>query len=144
MMDLSEQDIRLLALLDANAREPVAALARKLKLARSTVQERIERLERRGVIAGYAVRRGRDAAESTIRAHVMISGDPRQGERIVAELKRLPEVRSLAAVSGTYDMIAVIEAETTGRIDAVLDRIGKTQGVERTMSSIILSVKFDR
>ncbi|HRE60872.1 MAG TPA: Lrp/AsnC family transcriptional regulator [Micropepsaceae bacterium] len=144
MTELTEQDIRLLALLDANAREPVASLARKLKLARSTVQERIERLERRGVIAGYAVRRGRNVTENLIRAHVMISGDPRQGERIVAELKKLPEVRALSAVSGAYDMIAMIEAETTGRIDAVLDRIGKTPGVARTMSSIILSVKFER
>lgn len=144
MTDLTEQDLLLLALLDANAREPVSSLARKLGLARSTVQERIERLERKGVIAGFTVRRGRKVADSAIRAHVMISGDPRQGERIVAELKKLPEIRSLAAVSGTYDMIAIIEADTTGRIDGVLDRIGKTPGVDRTMSSIILSVKFER
>ena len=45
----------LLSLLKANAREPVASLARKLGLSRSAVQERIGRLEREGIIAGYTV-----------------------------------------------------------------------------------------
>ena len=41
-------------------------------------------------------------------------------------------------------MIAVVEAETTARMDASLDRIGKAAGVARTVSSIILSEKFAR
>ncbi|AOB39681.1 DNA-binding transcriptional regulator AsnC [Bordetella parapertussis] len=49
-------DRQLLSLLQANAREPAAILARKLHLARSTVVARIARLERDGVIAGYGVR----------------------------------------------------------------------------------------
>src|ERR1051325_3335547 len=45
---VKDTDARLIALLKANAREPTASLARKLGLARSTVQERIARLEREG------------------------------------------------------------------------------------------------
>ena len=55
-MTKRETDSKLLSLLKANAREPTASLARKLGLARSTVQERIARLERSGTIAGYTVR----------------------------------------------------------------------------------------
>lgn len=144
MTDVSDSDQRLLALLRANAREPVAVLARKLGLARSTVQERLARLERSGVIAGYAVREGAEFTGRQIAAHVMISLDPKQTERIVAELRRIPEVRSLSAVSGAYDLIAMVAAETTAKIDSVLDEMGKITGIERTMSSIILSVKFER
>ncbi len=56
MTPLDDIDRRLLSLLQVNAREPVAELARKLKLARTTVVTRIARLERKGVVAGYGVR----------------------------------------------------------------------------------------
>jgi len=143
-LPMRDSDSRLMALLKANAREPVASLARKLNLARSTVQERIARLEREGVIKGYTVLLSEESEARNLRAVVMIAADPRQADRIGAELKRMPEVRALSAVSGAYDMMAIVEAETPARMDAVLDRIGKAAGVARTVSSIILSEKFSR
>src|ERR1700760_650076 len=142
--EMRDGDTELLALLRANAREPTASLARKLGLARSTVQERIARLERDGFIKGYTVRLADGAEASRLRAVVMISTDPKQADRVSVELKKMPEVRSLAAVSGSYDLIAMIETETPARIDILLDRIGRAPGVARTVSSIILSEKFSR
>ena len=75
---------------------------------------------------------------------VMITADPKQADRVSGELKRIADVRTLSAVSGAYDMMAIVEADTTARMDAVLDRIGKAMGVARTVSSIILSEKFSR
>ena len=144
MTTLDDTDRKLLNLLRADARESVSALARKLDLARSTVQERIARLERSGVIAGYTIRSGEDFAERQIAAHVMISVDPKVAAGVTADLKKMPEVRSLAAISGTFDMMAEVAAETTAKIDAVLDAIGRLKGVQKTMSSIVLSVKFQR
>lgn len=136
-------DNKLIALLRANAREPTASLARKLGLARSTVQERIARLEREGTIKGYTVKMADDSA-GHLRAIVMISTDPKWAERVSAELKKITDVRSLAAVSGASDLIATVETETTAKLDATLDRIGRIHGVARTVSSIILSEKFSR
>ena len=144
MQTLDPTDRQLLALLRTDAREPVSSLARKLDLARSTVQERIARLERTGVIAGYTIRSGEDFAERQILAHVMIAVDPKMAASVTADLKKMPEVRSLAAISGTFDMMAELAAETTAKIDAVLDAIGHLKGVQKTMSSIVLSVKFER
>jgi DNA-binding Lrp family transcriptional regulator len=131
-------------LLKANAREPTASLARKLGLARSTVQERIARLEREGIIKGYTVRVSEEAAAGNLRAIVMITADPKQADRVGAELRRMPEVRTLSAVSGAYDMVASVEAQTPAKMDLALDRIGRAPGVARTVSSIILSEKFSR
>jgi DNA-binding Lrp family transcriptional regulator len=141
---VKDADSRLLDLLRANAREPTASLARKLGLARSTVQERIARLERDGRIKGYTVRLAEDAAPSKLRAVVMIETDPKQADRVSVELKKMGEVRSLAALSGSYDLIAMVETDSPARIDALLDRIGRAPGVARTVSSIILSEKFSR
>src|ERR1051325_3651637 len=98
---MRETDSRLIALLKANAREPVASLARKLGLARSTVQERIARLERDGVIKGYTVRLSEEGGPNRIRAIVMIATDMKRGDRTASELRKFPEVRSLFAVSGS-------------------------------------------
>jgi DNA-binding Lrp family transcriptional regulator len=141
---MRDTDQKLIALLRANAREPTASLARKLGLARSTVQERIARLEREGTIKGYTVRLSDTADAARLRAVVMISTDPKRAERVAVELRKMPEVRSLSAVAGTFDLIATVEAETTARIDALLDRIGHATGVARTVSSIVLSEKFTR
>jgi DNA-binding Lrp family transcriptional regulator len=141
---MRDGDAKLIALLKANAREPTASLARKLGLARSTVQERIARLEREGAIKGYTVRLAEEAEARRLRAMVMITADPKQAERVAAELKRMAEVRSLSAVSGAYDMVAAVEADTPAKMDAALDRIGRAHGVARTVSSIILSEKFSR
>src|SRR5215468_7022456 len=69
---MREGDTKLIDLLRSNAREPTASLARKLGLARSTVQERIARLEREGTITGYTVRIAEAADEKKLRAVVMI------------------------------------------------------------------------
>jgi DNA-binding Lrp family transcriptional regulator len=141
---MRDADAKLIDLLRANAREPTASLARKLGLARSTVQERIARLERDGIIRGYTVRLADGAEANRLRAVVMISTDPKQADRVSVELKKMPEVRSLAALSGSYDLVAMVETDSAARIDALLDRIGRAPGVARTVSSIILSEKFSR
>ena len=143
-MPKHDSDAKLIALLKANAREPAASLARKMGLARSTVQERIARLERERVIKGYTVKLGDEAQSAKLRAVVMISADAKQADRITSELKRMTEVHSLLAVSGTFDMMATVEADTPARMDSALDRIGKAHGVARTVSSIVLSEKFSR
>jgi len=141
---MRDTDERLIALLRANAREPTASLARKLGLARSTVQERIARLERQGAIKGYTVRLSDEAAAGKLRAVVMISTDPKRADRVAIELNKMLEVRSLSAVAGTFDLIATVETDTPARIDQLLDRIGRANGVARTVSSIVLSEKFSR
>ncbi len=97
---MRDADTKLIDLLRANAREPTASLARKLGLARSTVQERLARLEREGIVKGYTVRLAEDAKGNRLRAVVMIETDPKQADRVSVELRKMPEVRSLAAVVG--------------------------------------------
>lgn len=143
-MPTRDKDERLLDLLRANAREPAASLARKLGIARSTLQERLARLEREGTIKGYTVRLSAAAATRNFRAVVMMEIDARHTDAVTAELRKIGEVRSLRAVSGVYDMMAVVETDTANRMDEVLDEIGKMAGVARTVSSIILSEKFSR
>jgi DNA-binding Lrp family transcriptional regulator len=141
---VDQLDGQILDLLVENARTSVTELARRLRVARSTVQERITRLERTGVIAGYTVRLGPAATGRRVTAYVAITVDPKRAAHVQQTLHRIPGVRTLHTVSGPFDLIALVAAETTADIDAVLDRVGEIVGVERTTSAIVLTTKFDR
>lgn len=137
-------DQDLLALLSENARAPTAELARRLGLSRSTVQSRIERLEAKGVIAGYGLRLGEAYSSGLIRAEVLITTLPKLAPKVEAGLRAIRAVKTLHTVSGPYDMIAVVVVAGLGDLDLVLDRIGALEGVERTQSAIVLSTRIDR
>jgi DNA-binding Lrp family transcriptional regulator len=141
---MDDTDRKLIAMLRENARAPTAVLARRLGLSRTTVQARLERLERRGVIAGYSVRLSEDVERGLIRAHVLVTILPKTAPRIEADLRAIPEVRTLHSVSGNFDLIAIVEAASIGELDRLIDRIGSLEGVERTLSSIILSTRIER
>lgn len=141
---LDELDRNLVALLQANARESVASLARRLGVARTTVLARIERLERTQVIAGYGVRLGQDVLDASINAYVGIILAPKYGTDIHKRLAKMPEVQLLCAVSGEYDYVALLRADSPERLNELLDQIGALEGVERTTTSIILARKIDR
>lgn len=141
---LDDTDRRLIALLRVHARTPTAALARSLGLSRSAVQERLRRLERDGVIRGYTLVLGEEGEPGGVSAHVLLTLDPKQQDRALAAIKGLPEVVAAYTVSGAHDAIVMLAAQTSTHLDAVLTRIGKMPGVNRTTSSILLSTLFER
>jgi DNA-binding Lrp family transcriptional regulator len=143
-MKLTPADEALLSILRGNARLSTADIARRLGLSRTTVQSRIERLEREGVIAGYTVRVGDDYTRGRVRAHILITVLPKQMQTVVQALHDMPEVRSLHSVSGMHDLVAMGVVPTIGDMDELTDRIGAIEGVERTTSSVVLSTKFER
>ena len=140
----NDKDTLLLSLLAENARTPIAELARQLGLSRTTVQARIERLERSRVIAGYTLRRGAAAERAMVKGHVLITVKPKSARETIAALSVLPEVRTLHSVSGAVDLIAIVAANSVEALDAVIDRIGELDGVERTQTSVILATRIDR
>lgn len=139
-----EIDQRLLRLLEADAREPTASLARKVGLSRSSVQERLARLVRDGIIQGFTLRLGAPAAPRRFAAHVFISLEARQGDRVHQALRLRPEVKRCHSVAGEFDALALVECDSASELDGLLDAIGRLPGVRRTQSAIVLDVKFER
>ena len=137
-------DEKLLAALREDGRASIAALARAVGRSRTSVQSRLRRLERQGVILGYSVQIAPEHAQGAVRAHVSIKVGPKEARGVIGELRRIKAVRVLHSVSGELDLIAVAATASVAEMDEVIDRIGAIAGVERTISSIILSTKFDR
>ena len=141
---LDATDRALLALLRDDARASTTELARKLRLSRTTVQSRMERLQRQRVIAGFTITVPDELEADLVRAHVLITLAPKRSGAIETALRKIPEVRVLHSVSGPFDLIAIVAAASIGELDALIDRIGVLDGVERTTSAIVLSTRIQR
>lgn len=141
---VDDMDRTILGLLSADARMSVATLARRLKVARSTVQARLERLETTGIIAGYTLKLGEAARAARIRATILLTIEPRAQAGILQRLKAVPEVETAHSTSGRFDLLLQVAAPGTAALDDVLDRIGQMQGVKSSESLIHLSTRIDR
>ncbi len=141
---MDDLDRSILSLLGADARMSVATLARRLKVARSTIQARLERLETGGIIAGYTLKLGEAAREGRLRASVLLTIEPRAQPGILTRLKSISEVERVFTTSGRFDLLLQIAATNTQVLDGVLDQIGALAGVKSSESLIHLSTRLDR
>ncbi len=141
---MDELDRGILGLLGADARMSVATLSRRLKVARSTVQARLERLESTGTIAGYTLKLGEAMREGRLRASVLLTIEPRAQAAVLARLKSIAEVERVFTTSGRFDFLIQVACPGTQVLDQVLDHIGALTGVRASESLIHLSTKIDR
>ena len=141
---LSAKDEELIALLRHNAREPVAVLARKLGVSRTTVQDRLRRLEEQGAISGYTVKLSSVGVAPGISAMVTISVEPRRQIDVAKVIAKLTPVETLHTVSGKFDLLALVKTASAEDMDKLIDQIGLIAGVTEIETAVILSTKLDR
>ncbi|WP_417248088.1 Lrp/AsnC family transcriptional regulator [Celeribacter sp.] len=141
---LDDLDQKILNAMVADSSTSVSRMARRFKVARSTVQARLERMETNGTIAGYTIKLGDVMQARRVRATVLIEIEPRSSAGVVTKLKAIPEVEMVATSTGRVDLIAQIACGSTEEIDDTLERITALSGVTDIESLIHLSTKFDR
>lgn len=136
---MDDTDRQLIALLRDDARMPVVALAKQLRVARATVQNRIARLERDGMIVGYTVRLRPEAEMHRIRAIMGIEIEGHHGDEVRRVLRGHPNVVALHTTNGRWDLMAELRADTLEAFDKVLGAIRAIPGIAATETSILLS-----
>src|SRR5262245_33009100 len=117
----------------------VAALAKKLRVARGTIQNRMAKLEADGTIVGYTVRLKTQVEEHRIRALMTIVVEGNHAEGVLRALRGDPNVSELHTTNGRWDLVAELRAETLEEFDRVLRRIRQFDGIASTETSLLLS-----
>jgi DNA-binding Lrp family transcriptional regulator len=135
---MDDIDRDLIAILRADARTPVATLAKRLGVSRGTVQNRIDRLTRQGVILGFTLRLPPDSEPHRVRATMTIAVDGERSSAVVAALRGFPEVEAVHTTNGRWDLVAEINAESLAAFSAALDHIRQIKGIATTETSILL------
>jgi DNA-binding Lrp family transcriptional regulator len=136
---MDDLDRQLVGLLRGNARLPAATIARTLRVARGTVQNRIARLEQEGVIAGYTVRLAAPDDDRRITALMLIAVEGNNVEKVLRSLRGDASVSTLHTTNGRWDIIAELRADTLEEFDRVLSRIRRIEGVANSETNLLLS-----
>ncbi len=136
---MDDIDRQLISLLRANARTPVATLAKKLKVARGTVQNRMARLEADGLIVGYTVKLKPQAEGHHIRALMNVAVEGNNAEAVLKALRGDPAVVELHTTNGRWDLVAELRADNLEEFDRVLRRIRLLEGIANTETNLLLS-----
>ncbi|MER5836421.1 AsnC family transcriptional regulator [Streptomyces sp. NPDC002130] len=138
-------DEKIIAELTRNARISHSELAGKVLLSRNAVRQRIERLERRGHIAGYTiVRAGGDAGDVVSALVLVYRQDRMRGGDVLAALKRIPEVVICEILSGDFDIMVRLEAASLERVRGIWEDIAQMPGVRDTVTALTLSGVVNR
>jgi len=136
---MDDIDRQLIALLRDHARASIASLAKKLRVARGTVQNRLARLEAGGTIVGYTVRLRPQVEEQRIRALMTVAVEGNRAEAVLKALRGDPAVSALHSTNGRWDIVAELRADSLEAFDRVLGRIRLIEGISNTETSLLLS-----
>jgi DNA-binding Lrp family transcriptional regulator len=137
MMD--ELDRKLLALLRSNARETTVILARKLKVSRGTVQNRIAKMMAERRIQGFTIRTAPDFEESRVRAIMCIAIEGEQSAKVIRALRGFAEVEDIHTTNGRWDLVVALVTDTLAGFSQALDQIRMIAGIAATETSILLA-----
>ena len=132
-------DASLLALLTDEPRLPVLELARRLGVARGTVQARLERLTGRGVVTGFGPQVDPAGLGYPVSAYTTL--EVAQGARsgLLAQLEVIPEVLEASTVTGPGDLFCRVVARDNAHLQAVVDAVLALDGVLRATTLITLT-----
>ena len=136
---IDELDARLLHELDAAPRVGVLELSRRLGVARATVQARMDRLTRRGVIAGFAPTLDPTALGFGVTAFATLEIRQGRGAQVLDHLRSIPEVLEVHTITGQGDMLCRMVARSNDDLQHVIDRVTEFDQIVRTSTVIALS-----
>ena len=135
---MDDTDRELLALLRADARTPVASLAKRLGVSRGTAQNRVDRLIRQGVILGFTLRTPPETEPHRVRAIMTLAVEGERSGAVTKALSGLPEVEAVHTTNGRWDLVVQLNAESLAAFSHALDQIRRIKGVATSETSILL------
>ena len=139
-MALDELDRRLVSLLTTEPRIGVLEASRRLRVARGTVQARLDRLVQRGIIQDFAPSLDPAALGYVVTAFATIEISQGAGrDDVAAHLAGIPEVLEVHTITGQGDLLCRIVGRSNEDLQRVIDDLVATPGIERTSTVIALA-----
>ncbi|HTN97618.1 MAG TPA: Lrp/AsnC family transcriptional regulator [Nordella sp.] len=135
-MTPDDKDREILKVLRDDARISAKALAAKVGLARSSLRDRIAKLETAGIIRGYRT----DIADASAAAFACLLVKLKQtpSPQVIKRLERVPEVKRCLSLAGEIDLLIDITSESLARLNQIRDEISRFPEVAETTTAVVL------
>ena len=143
MFNLDDLDRLIISRLTEDGRTPYAAIASEAGVATTTVHQRVKRLTTNGVITGTRARIDWEAVGLPVTALVSVEGvTGRALDDVAEDLRSIPQIQNCFAVSGEFDLLLTVRAQSTGHLGQLLEEIrGHAPGRSRTL--VVLATYFE-
>jgi DNA-binding Lrp family transcriptional regulator len=135
---LDDLDVTLLEALRAHPRVGVLELSRLVRVARATVQARLQRMERTGVISGYGPDIDLERAGYPVQAFITLEIAQGGLDALAAELAAIPEILEAHSTTGTGDVLCRAAAASHTHLQDILLALSRSTSVTRTTSVVVL------
>ena len=139
---MDDLDRRLIGLLQQDASRPLKTLAAEVGLARSSVRERIERMEKAGVIRRYTIDVAAPGEGPSAVLMVRLAQTPLPAA--VNAIVAMPEVFRCRSLSGDIDLLVEVAGADIAEVNRIRDRVAGVHGVVDVMTSFVLNRDKDR
>jgi Lrp/AsnC family leucine-responsive transcriptional regulator len=142
---LDDIDRRILGLLQADCKTPLAKIGEKVGLSAPSVVERVRKLEADGFITGYHANLDARKLGVDITAFIGVSiGHPEGIATFETQLSGLTDVLECHHVTGGYTLLLKVKTQNTQSLEMLIRTLRSISGVERTETSVVLSTKVER
>jgi Lrp/AsnC family leucine-responsive transcriptional regulator len=142
-MDLDRKDFALLDALQHNASQRLEDLARIVHLAPSSVHDRLQRLQRAGIIRNWTIRLDAPALGLGVLAFVGIRAT-RPCSDLLEALRAIPSIEECHSVAGELSLVLKVRAASTAALLDLSERLRQIPGIEQTETTIVLKTQIDR
>jgi len=141
---VDEVDRQLIRALRENARASYAELSRLVGLSAPSVQDRIRRLEERGVLAGYRAQIRPSALGLDVTAFIgLMLSDGADQDAVAGRLDGVREIEDCWYIAGDESYLIKVRVPTVGALEELLGRLLRINGIARTRTTLVLSTKWE-
>lgn len=138
-------DRRIVEELQANGRVSWAELARVVGMSGPSVQDRVRRLEERGVVTGYTASVAADRVGLGVSALVdLFLADDVESDDVAGRIERVAEVEDCWYVAGEEEFVVKVRARDVSELEQVVGALRRLRGVVRTRTTVVLSTRWER
>jgi DNA-binding Lrp family transcriptional regulator len=138
---LDERDLTIIRELQNNSRTPYGKIGSKLGLSEGAVRARVRRLVKNNVIQRFTITLNQQLTGVRLLARIGVDAQPFQLKTIASELSKFDEVYFVALATGTHDVLVDVLADDMDSLkNFITDKLGRTQGVRGSDTSIVMEV----
>jgi Lrp/AsnC family leucine-responsive transcriptional regulator len=133
--------LRILSVLQDNARMPLSKIGKKIGLSAPAVAERMRKLEEAGIITGYHAGIAPDAIGRSVCAFIHLTTEPKNYKAVIALAEKVPQITACHHISGDASFIIRVQLEDVPALESLVERLSP---FGRTQTTIVLSTPVDK
>lgn len=141
-MGLDKFDLAIIEQLRINARSSISAIAEKVALSRSSVTERIKKLEKNNVIRGYQVLLTESQKEG-VSVYFEIQHQCAKCNEIIPYFRKIPEVITCHGITGDMDLLVFVKADSMRRIHEIREQLDSMGEIIKIKTHVVMSEWID-